>query len=325
MPRRASTLETVEIYIEILRRIPRHQKITIKELHEQLAEAGFQRDKRTIERHLKELCTHFGIECDDRSKPYGFRWMKDAKGSLLPMLSEQESLLLTLAEDYLRNILPSSLIKSMESFFNQARYELNTEDPTHKNRQWLDKVKVVSETQPLIAPTVDPEVFDAVSNALYNNRLLQVEYQNLKGWTSSATVMPLGLAQQGARLYLVCRYEGFNNERSLALHRIQTAKTSTLTFERPAEFSLAKYDDDGRFGYGEGKKVRLVFKIKKPFGNHLLETKLSENQEVTEVDGWLEVAATVVDTAQLTWWLRGFGTNAVIISKEALNSAHDKE
>lgn len=314
MPNRSSTLETTEIHLEILRRIPRHQYITTKELHEQLEHAGYKRDKRTIERHINELSTRFGIECDDRSKPYQYRWMKDAKGSVLPILSEQESLLLALAEEYLRNILPASLMNSMESLFNQARYDLRHRDESHKNREWLDKVRVVSETQPLIAAPVAQDVFEEVSNALYNNKRLNLEYKNALGKISKATVMPLGLAQQGSRIYLVCRFDGFSNERSLAIHRILSAKAS-LPFERPPEFSLAKYDNDGRFGYGEGKRIKLTFKIKKAVGGHLLETKLSADQVVKEVDGWLEITATVVDTAQLKWWLRGFGENAVIISK----------
>ena len=120
--------------------------------------------------------------------------------------------------------------------------------------------------------------------------------------------MPLGLAQQGPRLYLVCRFEGFDNERSLALHRIGKAEASTLRFERPAGFDLQKYDDDGRFGFGEGERVRLSFAIEKETGFHLLETPLSRDQQVREVDdSWMEVTATVVDSAMLDWWLRGFG------------------
>ena len=119
--------------------------------------------------------------------------------------------------------------------------------------------------------------------------------------------MPLGLAQQGPRLYLVCRYKGFDNERSLALHRIISAKASTTEFLRPKEFNLQKYDDDGRFGFGEGKKIHLTFKINKAAGQHLLESRLSADQQVTELADQYEISATVVDTAQLDWWLRGFG------------------
>jgi len=133
--------------------------------------------------------------------------------------------------------------------------------------------------------------------------------------------MPLGLAQQGPRLYLVCRYEDFDNERSLALHRIRKAQASTLTFARPVEFDLQKYDDDGRFGFGEGQQVRLTFCIENEAGFHLRETPLSKDQHVQDHnDGWMEITATVVDSAMLDWWLRGFGTAVTDVRKMTLNT-----
>ncbi|MDE0155575.1 MAG: WYL domain-containing protein, partial [Gammaproteobacteria bacterium] len=160
--------------------------------------------------------------------------------------------------------------------------------------------------------------FEAVSNALYENKWLKVNYENAQGWRDKYRVMPLGLAQQGPRLYLVCRFEGFDNERSLALHRIISAEALTMSFKRPPEFDLKKYDDDGRFGFGEGDRIRLTFRIKKPNGFHLLESPLSTDQEERELDDEYEITATVVDTEQLNWWLRGFGETVSNIEKQPL-------
>ncbi len=162
-------------------------------------------------------------------------------------------------------------------------------------------------TQPLLPPTVDPKVFETVSMALYENHWLQLDYKNAAGRRAEIEVMPLGLAQQGPRLYLVCRYRGYDNERTLALHRILSAMKSISSFKRPKEFDLEKYDDDGRFGFGDGRRIRLTFQIQKEAGYHLLESRLSEDQEVREIGDHYEISATVVDTEQLNWWLRGFG------------------
>lgn len=308
MPKRPDTLETVRIALELLRRIPRRRKITSAELHEQLVAAGFDRDLRTIQRLLDMLSENFDIERDDRSKPYGYRWKEQSRGMALTTLNEQESLLLTLAEQHLRNLLPANLLTSMAGFFAQARSNLGPFENTKLERQWLQKVRVVSTSQPLLPPTIVSGVFEQVSTALFANRLLEVEYKrHSASEASKAEVMPLGLAQQGPRLYLVCRYHGFKNERSLALHRIVSARALTLTFVRPKEFNLQKYDDDGRFGFGDGKRVRLTFRIEKGAGFHLLESPLSADQTVKELQAHYQITATVVDTAQLKWWLRGFG------------------
>ena len=309
MNEKEDALTTLKLSLELLKRIPKGRTITAPELRRQLIDANseFKRSPRTIQRLLETLSTYYDIERDDRSKPYRYCWKENAKGLSLPGLSTQESLLLTLAEQQLSSLLPAKLMKSMEGFFAQARGQLNGKGTTQREREWLDKVRVVSTSQSLLPPKVDADVFQQVSDALYGNQWLDVDYKNAEGDRKVSRVMPLGLAQQGPRMYLVCRYEGYDNERSLALHRFVSAKASTLTFERPKEFNLKRFDDDGRFGYGDGTKIRLSFRITKEAGLHVVECPLSLDQQVVELDDAYEITATVVDSAMLDWWLRGFG------------------
>lgn len=317
MPRRPHSLETVQLALELLRRIPKGRTVTAPELHQQLAEAGYERDLRTIQRLLETLSEVYEIERDDSSKPYRYNWKEFATGLSLPSLSAQESLLLMLAEQHLSSLLPAKLMKSMEGFFAQARSQLGEKGTPH-DREWLKKVRVVSISQPLLPPTIDPAVFETVSNALYGNNWLDVDYKNATGKRTTARVMPLGLAQQGPRMYLVCRFDGYDNERSLAMHRIHSAKASGFVFLRPKDFDLKRYDDDGRFGYGEGKHVRLHFRIEKDAGFHLIESPLSADQQVVELEDDYEITATVVDSAMLEWWLGGFGDAVTDVSMKAV-------
>ena len=315
MSKRPEALETVALAIELMRRIPRGRKISASELHAQITSAGLQRDLRTIQRQLEMLSKHFDIEQDSSSKPYGYRWKPLAKGLALPILSEQESLLLMLAEQHLKNLLPASLMQSLDGFFTQANSNLMMQESAKLAREWMSKVRVVSTSQPLLAPAIKPGVFESVSNALYRNQWLKVQYKNSGGKVGSADVMPLGLAHQGPCLYLVCRYRGFDNERSLALHRMQSAEAMTLTFERPKEFNLQKYEEDGRFLFGEGKRIRLKFRISRIAGNHLLESPLSRDQKVREIEDQYEITATVVDSAVLHRWLLSFGDDVSMIRR----------
>ena len=167
---------------------------------------------------------------------------------------------------------------------------------------------------------VDEQVFEQVCYALYGDQWLAVEYLNAAGEEKKSRVMPLGLVQQGPRMYLVCRFEGYENERNLALHRIKSAKASSFTFKRPPEFDLKQYDDNGRFGFGNGESIKLSFWIEKDYGLHLLESPLSEDQQVCEGKKHYRIYATVVDSAMLDWWLRGFGKAVSRISKTRLGA-----
>lgn len=314
MEARPHSMDTTKLSLELLRRIPRTRKISALELQQQLVEAGFSRSIRTIQRLLEQLSVQFEIERDDRSKPYGYRWKERSKGLSLPILSKQESLLLSLAYQQLHHLLPASLLKSMDGLFSQADYNLDKENK-RPEKEWLKKVRIVSPRQPLLPPTIEERVFEEVSNALFTNHWLVVDYTNAQNEQRKRKIMPLGLAQQGERFYLVCRFDGYNNERSLALHRIKTARMSTLTFIPPPEFDLQSYDNEGRFGFGDGTRIKLTFTITHASGRHLLESKLAEDQTVVELPEHYQISATVVDTAQLDCWLRGFGKAVSEVSK----------
>ena len=321
MAKRPDSLETLQLSHELLRRIPKGRTITAPELHQQLMDAGYEREMRTIQRQLETLSEFYDIERDDSSKPYRYRWKEDAKGLSLPGLSAQESLLLTLAEQQLRNLLPAKLMNSMQGFFRQARGQLDENGRSQPEREWLDKVRVVSTSQPLLPPKVDHGVFEQVSNALYDNQWLDVVYQNANGKKAGTyRVMPLGLVQQGPRLYLACRFEGYNDNRSLALHRIKSATVSTLPFMRPRDFDLQQLNDDMGFDDGPSNIIRLRFRIDKANGLHILECPLSADQTHQEVPGGYLVTATVADTDVLGRWLNGFGDGVSEIRRTTIKT-----
>jgi len=322
LPKRPESVSTALVLLELLRRIPRGRKVTALELQEQLSSAGVVRDIRSIQRLLDDLCGRFDIEQDTRTKPYGYRWKEQAHGLSVPMLGAQESLLLMLAEQQLRNLLPADLMKSMDGFFEQARLNLSSAATTTREAEWLKKVRVVNTTQPLLPPKIPPAVMEAVSDALYRNRWLDVRYRNARDWVADYRVMPLGLAQQGTRLYLVCRFESFDDERNLALNRMESATATDFGFERP-DFNLQRYVDEGRFGFGSGEKVRLSFWIERESGLHLTESRLSDDQECVEEGDGIRITATVVDTEVLDWWLRGFGERVREVERRPLANAVD--
>ena len=76
-----------------------------------------------------------------------------------------------------------------------------------------------------------------------------------------------------------------------------------------------KYDLEGHFGFGDGKKIQLKFKIEKLSGEHLLEMRLSEDQTVKDLGDCYEITATVIDTKKLDWWLLGFGERVRDVQK----------
>lgn len=119
MPTRFETLNTALLYLEILRIIPKTRYICIQDICHHLDSIGMQRDKRTIQRIMPKLCEYFEIEADTRSRPYGYRWKSHARGLEVPLLNASDSLVLALAQQQLKYLLPANIIHSMEPFFTQ--------------------------------------------------------------------------------------------------------------------------------------------------------------------------------------------------------------
>lgn len=319
MANRPKDIDATLLQLEILRRIPKlPRSIDAKTLHTQLAEQGFERDLRSIQRVLKTLCEHFDIECNDDTKPHTYSWKERSGGLDLPILNEQQSLLLKLAEQQLKYLLPSNIMSSMKPFFEQAdRMVSGAKDKPEY--QWLNKVCSTPTSLPLVPAKVKDEIFSAVSQALFQNRLLNIKYQNQQGKKHNATIMPLAISQQGASIYLVCRYDGFQDNRILALHRLLKADISTFYFQRPNDFNLQQYQDAGHLGFGNGEKVCLIFSIAKHAGFHLTETPLSKDQQILEEsEHHYRIQATVANNDMLEWWLRKFGKDIWDIEKESL-------
>jgi predicted DNA-binding transcriptional regulator YafY len=68
-----------------------------------------------------------------------------------------------------------------------------------------------------------------------------------------------------------------------------------------------------------GEPLRLVARLWKRAGLHLLETRLAADQVVEdEGDDHFRVTATVNDTAQLRWWLLSFGSKVEVLEPQGL-------
>ncbi len=206
---RPSNQENLLVSLSILDMIPKVGKISTSEIRNRLAEMGHERNLRSIQRQLEILSTQFQIERDDSSKPYGYKWRQDAKGLSIPGLTTHESLLLNLAEKYLRNLLPASLTQAMDGFFSQARRNLFSGSDALSERKWLNKVNIVNPTVKLLPAEISESVLKTIGQALFSETWLEIEFINREAKQKIHRVMPLGLVQQGYRLVLVVRFEGY--------------------------------------------------------------------------------------------------------------------
>lgn len=302
------TLARQWLMLSVLPRAP--QRTTAGDIAQRLAHAGHPVSKRSVERDLQTLSALFPIESDERSKPYGWSWQRDAPSFNLPGMSSLQAVVLLTAQSHLQGLLPANQLAELQPLFHQARRTLSATPVFDGQTSWPDKVAIAPTSQALLPPTINSDILVTVHEALYLGRQLQLEYVG-RGQSEPKhyAVHPLGLIQRGPVSYLAVRINDNTDVRLLAMHRIRQASRLAAKAVVPKGFKIASLVPDVAAGFDRGETIRLVMRMAEHAATHLWETPLSMDQTISAVDenGYVKVTATVEDTAQLCWWLLGFG------------------
>lgn len=327
MARTTSGFSQALVYLEIIKRLPRHY-VTSTEIMEGLKSAGINIRTLTLQRYLQELseAENSPVERDTRSRPYGYRLASTGNSFNFLTPSPTESLLLKLIQEYLKFQLPGRIAKTLDPFFKAAQDQLDTPlGHVTRERHWLDKVAVVSDTLPRIPPKVLPRIFEDVTNALYEEKKIQVKYRNAEDEITEAIFSPLGMVQQDGRLYLVGQFDGYDNYRHLALHRIESVKQLIDHVQGSRGFKIKDYIKDKHFNYtsDETKIVHLVLDFKNEYTKkYLLESPFNKTQVISEPEpGLFRLEVDIVDSVLLDAWIKTWEEIAQIVrvTKEKKN------
>ena len=128
------------------------------------------------------------------------------------------------------------------------------------------------------------------------------------------------MLREGAT-YVVGTLWNYADVRHFALHRIREAHLLERSCRHPKDFNLDGYiGEQQEFSYPTGAgEIRLKARFQAGAALHLRERRLAQDQRITEEsDGWVRVEATVLDTAELRWWLLGFGDGVEVLEPQDL-------
>jgi predicted DNA-binding transcriptional regulator YafY len=311
--------DTILRLLTMLRMLPRApRKIDTAALARRLRDEGYTVTRRTIQRDLHQLARTFPLLCDEH-RPAGWSWAPDAALLDLPGMDPHTALTFTLVEGFLAPLLPRSTFGHIRPYLTQARKTLDSL-PSNALRRWPSKVRVIHRGPPLRLPEIPEPILDAVTRGLLDGRRLDVEYRSReRGEMTRCELNPLGLVFKGGMAYLVCTFWDYADVRQVVLHRVHHAAVLEAPVTVPAGFDLDRYIQEGEFAYPVGEPIRLEAVFSRGAAFHLSETPLSADQRVTALDdAHVVVYATVENTAELRWWLCGFGAEVEVLAPEDL-------
>lgn len=314
--------DTILRQLAMLRMIPRATRsIGTRELKDKLEEKGYQVDVRTIQRDLDKLSGVLPLSEDTDGRAKRWFWLEDAAVMDIPGMDASMALAFRLAEEHLTLLLPQATLKHLEPHFRNAREIVS---PGRGNRLglWPDKVCVVGRGPELKAPQIKENVHDAVYRALLEDKQIEVTYKRKDAeQPKSYPISPLGLVFRDGVVYLVGTAKEYTDVRHFVLHRMSAPKVLDVPCRRSPGFDLHAYvKQEQVFAYPVSKgRIRLEALFSAGSAVHLSERLLSKDQSLTpQKDGRVLLQATVLDTLELRWWLRGFGDKVEVLVPKAL-------
>lgn len=305
---------------ELLRLLPtRPPGMTALELATRLQDNGFAVSKRTIERDLSELSSLFGIACNDKGMPYGWYWMNGEPADL-PGISVTDAVSLNLIEEFLKPLVPSAMMATLEARFRLAKKKLDELSKDNKAARWIDKVKYVPPTLSLIPPKITAGVLETIQDGLLAEKQVSVRYHKPESAHPHELILhPLGMAQRGSVTYLVATAYDYTDVRLYAVHRIEAATLLDEDVIKPEHFSLEHYVAAGALQFGSGEPINLRARINGTLRTILDETPIAMDQRIVhESEDHYVLEATVVNSWQLRWWILSQGANIVIFEPLAV-------
>ncbi|MDP2345544.1 MAG: WYL domain-containing protein [Deltaproteobacteria bacterium] len=305
--------------IRLLQLVPRAPKfIDTAHIEDVLTSEGIVTTRRSIQRDLIKLeSMGFGLECLETSKPYRWRFLETADAMLMPGLDPQAALALRLVELHIERMLPRATLRALQPHLQAAKKALDGKTVA----KWLDKVRLIPRSQPLLPPKLDGAIVGVVHEALLEGRQIQARYHSrANDKVKDLSLHPLGLVHRDSVPYLVATAHAYEDVRLYPLQRFTEATMLEARAKTPKGFDLDAYISQGELSYRHGDKdvdVSLVFQ--QGVGHMLEETALAHDQTVTRREnGELLVEACVPDTQVLRAWLIGFGDKVEVKKPAAL-------
>jgi len=211
----------------------------------------------------------------------------------------------------------------------QSRLEKTPIGDAHKT--WTNRIAVLDEGFPRLAPPVDPAIAETVSMALFRTHQLSLRYSRAADLEQESArevlIEPLGWVSRNKFHYLVARKAGTREIRHYRIDRIQSA-TIGKSFLYPRNFSLKSHiEDESAFDYpGRGKKTVIVLRFDHAWGKSLLEAPFNKTQTlIAQTGDSLTVRFEAWESERLIWWIRGFGSHVEVLEPEPLRTAFREE
>lgn len=232
----------------------------------------------------------------------------------IPGMDPNQALAWMMSRGYLEKTLPTAAWSHLAPHFDRAKEILESHRGL-KQGKWQSLFRVSERGPELQAPSMDTHIFDQLCTALVEHKCIQAKYLGRStGESRNYSLNPLALVLKDGVYYLVATVGKHEDPVHFAVHRFESASILEQNSTSPKGLDLDEYLARSFQYPNSSRNVKLRFRARQGVVQHLSERPLSADQKVSEISGenWARVSATVLDTAELRWWLLGFGDQVFV-------------
>lgn len=308
---------------QMLRLIPRYPNMaSTQSIHQRLKDSGYATTDRTVARDLDGLSSIFGYSCEEDGRAKLWFWPLGMRMMDIPGMEPNAALAWLMSRGYLEKALPPAAIQHLQPYFERAQ-EILSSTRGLKQGRWTRLFRVSRRGPLLSAPTVDEAVFETTCQALVEQCCIHATYQGRGARAPKDLLLhPQALVFRHGIYYLVAIAEHYDTPVHFALHRFVSAELVSTKRKQAPGMDIDAYVATSFRYPNSPHQLKLKMRVTADVAAHLEERQLSADQALTysKDDTWVWVTASVDDTAELRWWLLGFGDQVIVERPSGLRS-----
>ena len=296
-----------ERYLWFHQRLKRKSFPSLKDLMEK-----FEISQRQAAREIEYMRLFLYAPLEYSAAQKGYYYSDDRFELPGPMVSEEEIVSLVIARRLSVTIPDQRRKKQLHSFFDKLSTYLDLDLAGLAEKISLKNVRYAR---------VNPEVFDAVLQALTGNKKLSLTYRSVYSKESLQRIVnPLHLVLYMGNWHLLAFCQMRKGIRDFALSRIQQIEILAEDIDAQFKSMDLKKEIDGAHGiFFEGRKEQVVLRFNEKVADYVREQVWFPGQTLTpEPDGQVTLRFFVTDLREVVREVLSFAAEVEVVEPQAL-------
>lgn len=275
----------------------------------------FEVSSKTIQRDMEFMRDQLVLPIEYDQRRHGFYYTHSVAQFPMLTVSQGELVALLVAQKAVEQYRGTSFEKPLHAAFEKLVSSLGDEANVS-----LHELSEAVSFRSAGVPQSQIKVFELLADAVMGSQMVEFDYLSLKAKKPERRrVEPYHLACISNQWYLIGRDEARDDMRTFALTRVAEARNLKISFQKPADFSVADMlsGSFAAFEAGKTETVRIRFDA---FATRLVtERQWHKSQKIhTLPDGGGELTMEVGIAPDLEAWILGWGGQAEVLEPAGL-------